>query len=127
MENNKDYQKNLKILVKFFNDYQVIEFKNKKVFESQREVFTDQCEALGSTVKEAIIAGVKSHQATEPLDPVGSLMEDVEIKTNDGAFNKVINNLTEFKSGWEGNGIEIYPMPILKSIVGMLTVANFDD
>ena len=126
MKNNKDYQKNLKILVKFFNDYQVIEFKNKKVFESQREVFTDQCEALGNTVKEAIIAGVKSHQATE-LDPVGSLMEDVEIKTNDGAFNKVIDNLTEFKSGWEGNGIEIYPMPILKSIVGMLTVANFDD
>ena len=126
MKNNKDYQKNLKILVKFFNDYQVIEFKNKKVFESQREVFTDQCEAWANTAKEAIIAGVKSHQATE-LDPVGSLMEDVEIKTNDGAFNKVIDNLTEFKSGWEGNGIEIYPMPILKSIVGMLTVANFDD
>jgi hypothetical protein len=126
MENSEDYQKNLKILVKFVNDYQVIDFKNKEVFESQREIFTNQFEVLGNEVKDAVIAGVQSHQASE-LDPVGCLLEDIANRSNDAALDKVIDNLTQFKSGWEGNGIEIYPSPVLKSIVGMLTAENFDD
>ena len=129
--NMKTKKRDLKIIAKFFNNYKIINFSNKKKFEAQRKIFTKQCESLGREVKDAIISAVKKNKG-KTLDPFGAFIDDLLDNDTEGlvepkVYYKVIDNLTEFKKKWNGNGIEIYPAPLLQSIVGFLTAENFND
>ena len=117
-----DHNKNLKIIAKFFNAYKIVDFKDSKKYKKQEKIFKKQLENLGTEVNQAILDAGQEYKNNGEIDLMGSLHDDIlNGLVKPEKFNKVINNLKEFKSVCNGNGIEIYPSPVLMEIIELLT------
>ena len=118
----KKNNKSLEVIAKFFNTYEIIDFHDSKKYKKQEKILKKQLENLGAEVNQAILDAGQEYKKKGEIDLMGSLHDDIlNGLVKPEKFNKVINNLKEFKSVCNGNGIEIYPAPILMGIIELLT------
>ena len=120
----KNNVKELKAIAQFYNEYQVINFRDQNELKSQGKVFTKQMEELVNDVLPALIRIVKkdSKELPKGYDELG--MQGIVLSTlmtnnlvAGEKFNKVQKNLEEVKKLAEGLGFDKKLVKVLEILV----------
>ena len=114
--------KDLERIAQFYNEYQVINFRDQNELKSKREVFTKQMEELVNDVLSALVKIGKEESKKMPAGtemPVGILLSTL-ITNNlvtEKKFIEVQKNLKEVKKLAKGLGFDKRVVEILNALV----------